>query len=321
MKKIILYFAFLFLIFNFSLTLADNFPSCKVMRFVIAYPAGGGTDFQGRLLAQKLSEKWKKNIVVENRGGGDTVIATSIVAKSQPGGCTLLLTALPFAINDFLIEKLPYTKSEVIPVTQTLRFPQILVVNPALPVRSLKDLVTLVTTNSASLNYASTGHLGTSHLSGVLLSSQLKLNLIHIPYKGSAPAHTDIITGRVPMMFDSMGGVSKYIISGQVRAIAITSPVRSLQLPNIPTMIESGFPGFDVFAWHGIITTGGTSIQIANQISSEIRSVLFTDDMKEKLSLVSAEAVGSSPYDFSKFIEKESTRWGSVIRDLKLSKL
>jgi tripartite-type tricarboxylate transporter receptor subunit TctC len=294
---------------------AQGFPTCKAMRMVIAYPAGGPTDLQGRILAQKLSEKWGQQLVVENRGGGGTVIATTVVAKATPDGCTLLLTALPFAINPFIIAKLPYDAKDLAPVTQTTRFPQVLVVYPELPVKSVKELLSYAAANPGKVSYASSGNLGTGHLAGELLNSMAGVNLLHIQYKGSAPAHPDVISGRVPVMFDSVGGINKYIQSGQVRAIAVTTAARSPELPNIPTVAESGFPGFEVSAWQGIITTGGTRKDVVAKLSADISGVLNQPDMRERLARLSAEPVGSTPAQFEAFIRAEAARWGKVIRE------
>jgi tripartite-type tricarboxylate transporter receptor subunit TctC len=297
---------------------AQGFPSCRSMRMVIAYPAGGPTDLQGRILAQKLSERWGQQLVVENRGGGGTVIATTVVAKANADGCTLLLTALPFAINPFIIPKLPYEAKDLAPVTQTTRFPQVLVVHPDLPVKTVKELLGYAAANPGKVSYASSGNLGTGHLAGELLSTVSGVNLLHIQYKGSAPAHPDVMSGRVPVMFDSVGGINKYIVSGQVRPIAVTTAARSPELPNVPTVAESGFPGFEVSAWQGIVTTGGTRKDIVAKLSSDIASVLASPDMRERLARLSAEPVGSTPAEFEAFIRAEAARWGKIIRERKI---
>jgi tripartite-type tricarboxylate transporter receptor subunit TctC len=302
------------------LTNAQVFPACKSTRMVIAYPAGGGADIQGRILAQKLSERWGQNIVVENRGGGGTVIATAIVAKATPGGCTLLLSALPFAINPFVVEKLPYDPKELVPVTQTLRFPQVLVVHPKVPARTVKELLAHAAAAPGQVSFASTGHLGTSHLAGELLSRTYGIKLVHIPYKGAAPAHADLLSGRVPMMFDSLGSINKHIATGQVRAIAVTSAARSAQLPEVPTVAESGYPGFEVSAWHGIATTAGTPNAIVERLSSEIRGALFSPELRERWAHVSAEPVGSTPAEFQTFIRAEAERWGKIIQQLEIKR-
>jgi tripartite-type tricarboxylate transporter receptor subunit TctC len=295
---------------------AQGSPACKGMRLVIAYPAGGPTDTQGRILAQKLAERWAQPLVVENRGGGGTVIATAVVAKAPPDGCTLLLTALPFAINPILMPSLPYDSAkDLAPVTQTSRFPQVLVVYPDLPVKTVKDVLAYATANPGKISYASSGNLGTGHLAGELLSTVSGVNLLHVPYKGSAPAHPDVMSGRVPMMFDSVGGINTYVTAGKLRAIAVTTAARSAELPNVPTVAESGFPGFEVSAWQGIITTGGTPKETVAKLAADINAVLFQPEMRERLAKLSAEPVGSTPGEFEAFIRAEAVRWGKVIRE------
>ncbi len=295
---------------------AQGLPACKGMRLVIAYPAGGPTDTQGRIIAQKLAEKWAQPMVVENRGGGGTVIATSVVAKAPPDGCTLLLTALPFAINPILMPSLPYDSAkDLAPVTQTSRFPQVLVVYPDLPVKTVRDVLAYATTNPGKISYASSGNLGTGHLAGELLSTVSGVNLLHVPYKGSAPAHPDVMSGRVPMMFDSVGGINTYVVAGKLRAIAVTTAARSAELPNVPTVAESGFPGFEVSAWQGMITTGGTPKETVAKLAADINAVLFQPEMRDRLAKLSAEPVGSTPTEFEAFIRVEAVRWGRVIRE------
>ena len=295
---------------------AQVFPACKTLRIVIAYPAGGPTDTQGRIIAQKLGEKLAQNIVVENRGGGGTVIATAFVAKAAPDGCTLLLTAAPFALNPIVMSTLPYdTAKDLAPVTQTARFPQMLVVHPVLPVKTVKDLVRLAAATPGNISYASSGNLGTGHLAGELLNSVSGANLQHISYKGSAPAHPDVIAGRVPVMFDSIGSIGQHVAEGKLRAIAVTTATRSAQLPAVPTVAESGFPGYEVSAWQGFVTTGGTPREIVARLAAEISATLGQKELRERFALLSAELVGGPPEQFDAFLRAEALRWGKVIRE------
>ena len=295
---------------------AQGFPTCKTLRLVIAYPAGGPTDVQGRIIAQKLGERLAQNIVVENRGGGGTVIATAFVAKAPPDGCTLLLTAAPFAINPIVMATLPYdTAKDLAPVTQTARFPQMLVVHPVLPVKTVKDLVRLAAATAGGISYASSGNLGTGHLAGELLSSMSGVNLLHISYKGSAPAQPDVIAGRVPVMFDSIGSIGQQVTAGKLRAIAVTTAKRSAQLPAVPTVAESGFPGYEVSAWQGLVTTGGTPRETVARLAAEISAVLAQKDLRERFTLLAAELVGGPPEQFEAFLRAEALRWSKVIRE------
>ncbi|MEO7728596.1 MAG: tripartite tricarboxylate transporter substrate binding protein [Burkholderiales bacterium] len=295
---------------------AQLYPACKAMRIVIAYPAGGPTDTQGRIIAQKLGEKLAQNVVVENRGGGGTVIATAFVAKALPDGCTLLLTAAPFALNPIVMTTLPYdTAKDLAPVTQTARFPQVLVVHPVLPVKTVRDFLRLAASNPGTISYASSGNMGTGHLSGELLSSMSGVNLLHIPYKGSAPAHPDVISGRVPAMFDSIGSIGGHVAAGKLRAIAVTTTTRSGQWPDVPTIAESGYPGYEVSAWQGLVTTGGTPKETVARLAADISAVLAQKDLRERFALLSAELVGGPPAQFEAFLRAEAARWGKVIRE------
>lgn len=297
-------------------THAQGFPACKTLRLVIAYPAGGPTDTQGRIIAQKFGEKLAQNVIVENRGGGGTVIATAYVAKAPPDGCTLLLTAAPFALNPIVMTNLPYdTAKDLAPVTQTARFPQMLVVHPVLPVKTVRDFVALAVSHPGKISYASSGNLGTGHLAGELLSSMSGVNLLHIPYKGSAPAHPDVISGRVPAMFDSIGSVGGHVAVGKLRAIAVTTTTRSAQLPDVPTVAESGFPGYEVSAWQGMVTTGGTPKETVARLAAEISAVLAQKDLRERFAVLSADLVGGPPEQFEAFLRAEATRWSKVIRE------
>lgn len=295
---------------------AQGFPACKTLRLVIAYPAGGPTDTQGRIIAQKFGEKLTQNVIVENRGGGGTVIATAYVAKAPPDGCTLLLTAAPFALNPIVMTSLPYdTAKDLAPVTQTARFPQMLVVHPVLPVKTVRDFVALAAAHPGKISYASSGNLGTGHLAGELLSSMSGVNLLHIPYKGSAPAHPDVIAGRVPAMFDSIGSVGSHVSAGKLRAIAVTTTTRSAQLPDVPTVAESGYPGYEVSAWQGLVTTGGTPRETVARLAAEISAVLAQKDLRERFAVLSAELVGGTPEQFEAFLRAEAARWSKVIRE------
>ena len=295
---------------------AQGLPGCKSPRLIIAYPAGGPTDTQGRILAQKLSERWAQQIIIENRGGGGTVVATAVVAKAAPDGCTLLLTAAPLALNPIVMTKLPYdTYKDLAPVAQTTRFPQVLVVHPALPVKTVKDVLAHAAADPSKNSYASSGNMGMGHLSGELLASLSGINLVHISYKGSAPAHPDVIAGRVPIMFDSVGGIVGHLQAGRLRAIAVTTANRSTQLPDTPTVAESGFPGYDVSAWQGIVTTGGTPREMVQRLSADIAAVLKEADMRERLLKLSAEVVASTPAQFEAFLRTEAARWSKVIRE------
>ena len=294
---------------------AQGFPACKTLRLVIAYPAGGPTDTQGRIIAQKLGEKLGQSIVVENRGGGGTVIATAFVAKAPPDGCTLLLTAAPFAINPIVMSSLPYDSAkDLAPVTQTARFPHMLVGHPVLPVKTVKDLVALAAATPGGISYASSGNLGTGHLAGELLNSMAGINLQHISYKGSAPAQPDVIAGRVPVMFDSIGSIGQHVAAGKLRAIAVTTTVRSAQLPQYRLSLNRASRVMRCQRGRDLSHRRHTEGDRCAHCGRNHRGA-GAKRLRERFALLSAELVGGPPEQFEAFLRAEAARWSKVIRE------
>ena len=293
---------------------AQPWPT-KPVRIIVAYPPGGATDLQARLVAAKLTERWGVAVIVDNKPGANTVIATDAVAKAPPDGLTVLLTAMPFALNPMLIAKLPYnTATDLVPVTLLATIPNVLVVYPGLPVNSLDDLIKLARAEPGSLSFASTGQATSTHLSGELFAKMAGLRLNHIPYKGSAPAHSDLITGRVSMMFDN--GALQQIKAGKLKAIAVTSAKRVPWLPDTPTMIEQGLAGYEAEAWYGIFAPGGTPPAIVQKLADDITWAVRSPDTVEKLTAAGAIARGGSPEEFRKFLSVETEKWGQLVKDL-----
>ena len=293
---------------------AQAWPT-KPVRIVVAYPPGGATDLQARLVAAKLTERWGVPVIVENKPGANTVIASDIVAKAAPDGQTVLLTAMPFALNPMLIAKLPYnTATDFAPVTLLATIPNVLVVYPGLPVNSLDDLIKLARSEPGSISFASTGQAASTHLSGELFGKMASLQLNHIPYKGSAPAHLDLISGRVSMMFDN--GALQHIKSGKLKALAVTSAKRVPWLPETPTMIEQGLAGYEAAAWYGVFAPGGTPAEIVRKLADDITWAVRSPDTVEKLTAAGAIAGGGSPEEFRKFLSAETEKWGQLVKDL-----
>ncbi len=293
---------------------AQAWPT-KTVRIIVAYPPGGATDLQARLVAAKLTERWGVPVIVENKPGANTVIATDAVAKAAPDGLTVLLTAMPYALNPMLIAKLPYnTATDLVPVTLMATIPNVLVVYPGLPVNSLNDLIKLARAEPGSLSFASTGQATSTHLSGELFAKMVGVKLNHIPYKGSAPAHLDLISGRVSMMFDN--GSLQHIRSGKLKAIAVTSAKRVPWLPDTPTMMEQGLEGYEAEAWYGVFAPGGTPPEIVRKLASEITWALRSPDTGEKLTVAGAIVGGGTPEEFQKFLAAETAKWGRLVKDL-----
>ncbi len=290
------------------LTMAQGYPG-KAVRMVVPFAAGGGTDVIARLIAQKLADGWGQPVLVENRGGGGSVIGTEMVAKSAPDGHTLLLTAFPFTTNAALMPKLPYdTIRDFAPVTLAAAAPLIVVVHPSLPVRSIKDLIALAKAKPGQLSYASSGNGGPQHLAGELFNSMAAVSTTHVPYKGTGAATSDLVGGHVPMSFSSMLAVMSLVKNGQLRAIAVTGSQRSAIVPDLPTVAEAGLKGYEMTTWYGVLTRAGTPGAVLNTLSTEIARVVKLPEIRDKLAAEGAETIGSTPAAFATFIKAEIER-------------
>lgn len=288
--------------------LAQGYPA-KTVRMVVPFAAGGGTDVIGRMIAQKLAETWGQQMVVDNRAGGGSVIGTEVVARSAPDGYTLLLTAPPFTTNAALLTKLPYDSlQDFAPVILAALAPLIVVVHPSLPVRSIKDLVTVAKAHPGQLSYGSSGNGGPQHLAGELFKSMAGVDMVHIPYKGGAPATVDLVGGQVQLGFSSMLTVLSFVKSGRLRPLAVTGPQRSAILPELRTVAESGFPGYETTTWYGILARAGTPPAIIASLNADIARVLNLRDIKDRLANEGAEIGAGSPAAFATFLQTEIAR-------------
>lgn len=286
----------------------------KPVRLIVAYPPGGATDTQARVVGQKLSERWGQPVIVDNKPGGNTVIATDLVAKAQPDGHTLLLTAMPVALNPLLMEKLPYdTAKDLAPVTVLTMIPNVLVAFPDFGVRNVKELISKAKAAPGSIAFASTGLATSTHLSGEMFASVAGIQMTHVPYKGSAPAHQDLLSGRVPVMFDN--GVLQHIKAGKVIPLGVTSSTRLPWLPNVPTIAEQGLAGYESTAWYGIFATGGTPADVLRQIAADLTWAVRSPDLASKLEAIGANAGGGTPEEFQKFLTSETQRWGKLVKE------
>jgi tripartite-type tricarboxylate transporter receptor subunit TctC len=284
------------------------------VRIIVAYPPGGATDIQARVVGQRLSEKWKQPVIVENKPGGNTVIATDPVAKAEPDGHTLLLTAMPFALNPILLEKLPYdTDKDLAPVTTLTTISNILVAAPDVGVKNVQELISKAKKNPGDVSFASTGVATSTHLSGELFSKMADVNLTHVPYKGSAAAHQDLIAGRVQIMFDN--GALQHVKSGRVIPLAVTSKERLPWLPNVPTVEEQGLPGYEASAWYGIFAPGGTDPKIVKKLAADITEVVRSPELQSQWETIGATAGGGTPEEFQAFLANETKRWGQLINE------
>ncbi len=286
----------------------QTYPA-KTVRMVVPFAAGGGTDLIGRLLAQKLTDAWGQQMVVDNRGGGGSIIGTEVVARSAPDGYTLLLTAFPFTTNAALLPKLPYDSlQDFAPVTLAALAPLIVVVHPSLPVRSTKDLVAVARARPGQLSYGSSGNGGPQHLAGELFKSMAGVDLVHVPYKGGGPATVDLVGGQVQVGFSSLLTVMTFVKSGRLRAIAVTSARRSAILPELPTIAEGGYPGYETTTWYGILVRAGTPASIISTLNADLARALKLPEIRDRLAAEGAEAVSNSPAEFAAFLQAEIER-------------
>jgi tripartite-type tricarboxylate transporter receptor subunit TctC len=295
---------------------AQVYPA-KPVRLIVPFAPGGGNDVIARLLGQKLSETWKQQVVVENRPGAGGNIGAELVAKAPPDGYTLLLghTGV-FAINPSLYPKLSYdSQKDFSPVSLLATAPLVLVVHPNVPANSLRELIALAKAQPGKLNYASSGSGTGAHLSGELLRSMAKVDLTHVPYKGTAPAMTDLMGGQVQMMFSVLPAVLPHIRSGKLKAIAVTGKQQTSLLPGVPTMAESGVPGYVSTLSYGVLAPAKTPDAVVKEINGQVAKVLATPEFRERLAFEGAEPLGGSPADFAAVIKAETEKWAKVVKD------
>lgn len=291
------------------------YPS-KPIRLVVPFPAGGTTDILARAVAQKLSEAWGQQVIVDNRPGAGGNIGSDIVAKAAPDGYTLVMgTVGTHAINPSLYRKMPYDHvKDFAPVILVAGVPNVLVVNSSLPVHTVRELIDYAKANPGKLNFASSGNGTSIHLSGELFKTMAGVQMTHVPYKGSAPALTDLMGGQVQLMFDNLPSSLQLIQAGKLRAIAVTSTARAAALPDVPTIAESGLPGFEASSWFGVLAPAGTPREIVTKLNATIAAWLATPDAKDKLLSQGAIAAGGTPEAFARHIDAETAKWAKVVK-------
>ncbi|MGO4306706.1 MULTISPECIES: Bug family tripartite tricarboxylate transporter substrate binding protein [unclassified Cupriavidus] len=300
----------------------DSYPD-KAVRIVVPFAAGGSTDVVARILAEKLQEQFKQPFVVDNRAGASGNIGAELVAKSPADGYTLLMGATGIlSINDHLYNKLNYNAAkDFAPVSYATQNANILVVSPSLPAADVSALVQLARTKPGALSFASSGPGSSTHLSGELFKSMAGVNLLHVPYKGSSAALTDLLGGNVTMLFDNAPSSIGFVQQGKLRALAVTSRKRIPGLPNVPTLDEAGIKGYESLSWSGVVAPAATPRPIVQKLNRAIDQILKSDDVRAKLTQLGVEPVGGSPEDFARLIQAEHDKWGKVIKsaDIKLN--
>ncbi|HEY9278773.1 MAG TPA: tripartite tricarboxylate transporter substrate binding protein [Eoetvoesiella sp.] len=296
-------------------TSTSSYPN-KPIRYIVPFAAGGATDTVARVISEKLSEKWKESIVVENKTGGSGNVGTVQVARAAPDGYTMLMTINSFTINRSLYKKLPYDPiKDFSPVILAATSPNVLVVNPQVPAKSVKELIELARSKPGQLSYASAGAGSGAHLAGELFSKMANVKMLHVPYKGASATMADLISGRVTMSFIALPVAFPYIKSGQLRALALTTTARSSLAPDLPTIAESGLPGYEVTSWFGTFAPKGTPADIVMKWNKDVGDILKMPEVSQKLQSLALEPQGGSPQDFAKFIEKDWRVWDKLIKE------
>lgn len=303
-----------------SAVMAQSYPA-KVVRIVVPFPPGGTTDILAREVAAAASTKWGQPVIVENKAGASGTIGSALVKESTPDGYTLLITATHHVINASMRKTLPYdTKQDFTSVALIATVPNVLFVNPGFPAQTVADLIRMAKEKPGSISFASTGIGGANHLSGELFKIMAGINMVHIPYKGAAPAMNDLIGGHVPVMFDGVTGVVPQVAAGKVRALGVTTLQRVPALPNVPTIDEAGVKGFEVTSWFGLYGPAQIPAATLRKISVDILAVLATPDMKARFAKYGADPGTLSQPDFTRFVEREIDKWGRVIEQAKIPK-
>ncbi len=294
--------------------MAQVFPS-KSIRVVAPFAPGGALDLTARTVGQKMQDSMKQSIVVDNRPGAGGVIGADIVAKAAPDGYTVLLASpAEIAVLPHL-QKMPYSvEKDLAPVSLAVVTPLILVVHPSLPVKNVKDLIALAKAQPGKLSYASAGTGGVQHLAAELLKITMKIDMVHVPYKGAGPVMPDLIGGHVPMFFSGMPPAMPHVRAGKLRALAVTTTRRSPAAPEVPTMGEAGVPGFDISNWFAYFVPAGTPSDVVARLNAEINRGLKLQDVKEKLANVGAETVGTSADELARFVRAESDKFAKLIK-------
>jgi tripartite-type tricarboxylate transporter receptor subunit TctC len=292
---------------------AETYPT-RPVRLIVAFAAGGTNDTVARLLGQSLSERLGQRLVIENRPGAGSNIGTEVVVRADPDGYTLLMAGTPNAINATLYDKLTFNFiSDIAPVAAILSMPDVMEVNPSLPVRTIPEFIAYARANSGKLAMASAGTGGATHLAGELFKAMTGINMVHVPYRGDAPALVDLIGGQVQVMFDLMPASIEYIKTGKLRALGVTTALRSEALPDLPTVGEF-VPGYEASAWLGVGVPRKTPVEIIDKLNREINAVLSDPTFKARLANLGAKVLPGSPAEFSNLIAAETEKWGKVIR-------
>ncbi|MDB5732082.1 MAG: putative Bug-like extra-cytoplasmic solute receptor, family [Variovorax sp.] len=300
---------------------AQAWPA-RPVRLVVTYPPGGTVDAVARIIAPRLAARLGQPVVIDNRGGAGGAIGGDIVAKSPADGYTMMLDASNHAQNPALRSKMPFdTLRDFAPVSLLVKVPNILVVHPDASIRSVKDLIAQAKARPGEVNYASSGNGSSPHLAAELFDSMARTRMTHVAYKGGGPALTDVMAGQVPVFFASLGSGLPYIRSGKLRAVAVGGKARSAVLPEVPTIAESGLPGYEMYEWNAVFVPAGTPAPVIDRLSKDIAATLQDREVRTRLEALGAEVIGSSPAELDLYRRAELAKWSRLAKDNKIQPL
>ena len=293
---------------------AQAYPG-KTVRWIVPWPPGGGADVLSRIVSPKLAEAFGQQVVIDNRGGAAGNIGAEMAAKSPPDGYTIVFAyAGTHAINPSIYSKMPFKESDFAPVIWLAEAPQVLVVHPSLPVKNVKELIALAKAKPDQLNYGSSGSGAMNHLTGALFTMMTKTNIVHVPYRGSASATIALLSGEISMIFGDPASVVQQVKAGKLRAIAVSSTKHALALPDLPTVAESGVPGYEVTSWNGMLAPAGTPREIVARLNAEFNKIIAAPDMRQRMLDNGFEPVGGPPEKFGEKIHAEIAKWAPVVK-------
>jgi tripartite-type tricarboxylate transporter receptor subunit TctC len=292
---------------------AQTYPS-KPVKIVVGFAPGGGSDFAARVVAQQLTERLKSQVIVENKPGAGSLIGAEFVIKSAPDGYTLLLTPASYTVNPSVYKLSFDPLNDITPIAQISKGPYVIAVHPSVPAKTLKELVDYAKANPGKLSYASSGNGAHIHVATEYFLYTAGINIVHVPYKGSGPALNDTVGGQVQMIFGSVATALQYVKSGRLRPLAVTTPKRIAAAPDVPTVAESGYPGWEVTNWHGLVGPKGLSRDIVQRLNKEINVAVHSEDLKKVLSSDGLEPAGGTPEEFAALLKAEVARWAQVVK-------
>jgi len=291
-----------------------SYPS-RPIRLVVPATPGGGTDILARIVALKLHEAWRQQVIVDNRAGGSGMIGSEIVARADPDGHTLLVSYTGHVTNPGLFAKMPYdTVRDFSPVAMVGVIPGVLVLHPSLPPQSVKEFIAYAKERPGKMNYGSAGEGSATHLATVLFNSMTGISMLHVPYKGSTPALADLLSGQLNLMFGNMASAMPHARSGKLRALAVTGTQRSAAAPELPTVAESGLPGYEAYSWFGMFGPAKMPPAVVNKLNAEVNSALKQPGVRERLTSLGADALIMTPRELGAYVETEIAKWGRIIK-------